>query len=130
MDVIDAARRWAGVWERAWAAKDIEAIVALYSDSVRYRALVLREPELGVAGVRAYLERTFAEEDAVECRFGAPVAAGDRAAVEWWSSWTEGGQDLTLAGVTILRFDIDGMVVDHRDYWNQVDRREPPFDGW
>jgi hypothetical protein len=29
MDVIDAARRWAGVWERAWAVKDVEAIVAL-----------------------------------------------------------------------------------------------------
>ena len=43
---------------------------------------------------------------------------------------TEGGDDLTMAGVTILRFDADGMVVDHRDYWNQVDRREPPFDGW
>jgi ketosteroid isomerase-like protein len=130
MDVIDAARRWAGVWERAWAAKDIEAIVALYSDSVRYRALVLREPELGVAGVRAYLQRTFGEEEAIDCHFGEPLVGGDRAAVEWWSSWTEGGQDLTLAGVTILRFDTDGMVVDHRDYWNQVDRREPPFDGW
>ena len=35
-----------------------------------------------------------------------------------------------MAGVTILRFDSDGMVVDHRDYWNQLDRREPPFDGW
>ena len=63
MDVIDAARRWADVWERAWAAKDVEAIVALYSGDARYRALVLREPELGVAGVRAYLQRTFGEED-------------------------------------------------------------------
>lgn len=130
MDVISSARRWAGVWERAWAAKDVEAIVALYSDSARYRALVLREPELGVAGVRAYLQRTFAEEDAIECRFGEPVASGDRAVVEWWSSWTEDGDDLTMAGATLLRFDADGMVVDHRDYWNQADRREPPFEGW
>jgi len=130
MNVIDAARRWATVWERAWAAKDVEAIVALYSDSARYRALVLREPEVGVAGVRAYLQRTFGEENAIECQFGEPVAGSDRAAVEWWSSWTEGGEDLTMAGVTILRFDADGMVVDHRDYWNQLDRREPPFDGW
>ena len=58
------------------------------------------------------------------------MAGGDRAAVEWWSSWIETGDDLTMAGVTILRFDADGMVVDHRDYWNQLDQREPPFDGW
>ena len=32
------------------------------------------EPELGVAGVLAYLQRTFGEEDAIECRFGEPVA--------------------------------------------------------
>jgi hypothetical protein len=30
----------------------------------------------------------------------------------------------------VLRFDADGLVVDHRDYWNEVDRREPPYDGW
>jgi hypothetical protein len=130
MDVIDAARRWATVWERAWPVKDVESIVALYADGVEYRALVLREPELGIAGVRAYLTRTFAEEDAIECRFGEPLAAGDRAGVEWWASWTEEGEDLTLAGVTLLRFDADGRVVDHRDYWNQVDRRERPFAGW
>ena len=56
--------------------------------------------------------------------------AGKRAAVEWWGSWEEQGDQLTLAGVTVLRFDDDGKVVDHRDYWNEVDRREPPYDGW
>ncbi len=130
MDAREAARRWAAVWERAWPAKDAEAIVALYADGAQYRALVLRQPESGRAGVHAYLTRMFDEEDDIECRFGEPLASADRAAVEWWASWTEAGQDLTLAGVTLLRFDAGGLVVDHRDYWNQVDRREPPFDGW
>ena len=118
------------MWQSAWASKDVEAIVALYADSARYRALVLRDPELGLAGVRAYLTRTFGEEGAIECRFGVPVVGDDRAAVEWWAGWTEDGEDLTMAGVTMLRFDEDGLVVDHRDYWNQSDRREPPFEGW
>ena len=129
-DVTHAARRWAAVLERAWPAKDVEAIAELYTTEARYRALVLREPELGIDGVRAYLERIFGEEDAVQCRFGEPVVGDDRAAVEWWSSWIEAGTELTMAGVTILRFDADGLVVDHRDYWNQSERREPPFDGW
>ena len=130
VDTADAARRWVEVWARAWPAKDVEAIVALYAHGVEYRALVLREPELGIAGVRRYLEEIFAVEHSIECRFGTPLAAGGRAAVEWWASWNEAGADLTMAGVTIVRFDVDGMVVDHRDYWNQSDQREPPFDSW
>jgi hypothetical protein len=35
-----------------------------------------------------------------------------------------------MAGVTVLRFRSDGLVVDHRDYWNEVGGREPPFPGW
>jgi YD repeat-containing protein len=56
--------------------------------------------------------------------------SGDRAAVEWWASWTEQGQELTYAGVTVLRFDDQGQMVEHRDYDNHVERREPPHPGW
>jgi hypothetical protein len=66
----------------------------------------------------------------VECRFGEPIASGDRAAVEWWGSWVEDGKTLTLAGTSVLRFDADGRVVDQRDYWNEVEGREPPYGGW
>jgi hypothetical protein len=62
------------------------------------------------------------------------VRAADRlgppAAVEWWASWTEHGQELTYAGVTMLHFDGQGQVVEHRDYDNHVERREPPYSGW
>jgi ketosteroid isomerase-like protein len=130
LDAEAAARRWRDTWERAWPAKDVDAIVALYSDEVPYRALAFREANEGLAGVRRYLEREFGVEHEIECRFGEPVVGGDRAAVEWWASWVEDGKELTLAGATFLRFDADGLVVDHRDYWNDVPRREPPFQGW
>ncbi len=130
MDVEALARRWAATWERAWPEKDVEAIAAMYADDALYRALVFREPDRGIGGVRDYLRREFGVEDDIDCRFGDPVAAGDRATVEWWASWREAGQELTLAGVTVLRFDANGRVVDHRDYWDEVKRREPPFDGW
>jgi SnoaL-like domain len=109
---------------------DIDAIAALYADEVTYRALVHREPDLGTEGVRDYLRRNFDVEHDVECSFGTPVAVGDRAAVEWWASWYEDGADLTMAGVSVLRFRSDGLVVDHRDYWNEVSGRAPPFPGW
>ena len=130
MDVQAAARRWAAVWSEAWPKRDIDAIVALYADSTVYRALPFREPDRGLVGDRRYLNPTFAVEDEIECRFGDPIVAGDRAAVEWWASWIERGEQLTLAGVSVLRFDPDGNVVDHRDYWNEIERLEPPYAGW
>lgn len=130
LDIEPLARRWAQTWARAWPEKDIDAIASLYADGAAYRALVFREPDLGVVGVRRYLTQNFGVEQDVECWFGEPIAAGDRAAVEWWATWVEDEHRLTLAGATVLRFGADGLIVDHRDYWNQVEAREPPFDGW
>ena len=130
MNTDDAARRWAETWKRAWPAGDTDAIAALYTDDATYRALAFRAPDHGLAGVRRYLETNFAVERETECWFAEPLVAGDRAAVEWWGTWVEQEQRLTLAGATFLRFDDAGRVVDHRDYWNQVERREPPYDGW
>jgi steroid delta-isomerase len=130
VDVEAAARRWKETWERGWRDRDVDAIASLYADDALYRGLAFREPDRGLAGVRRYLEENFGVEEEVECWFGEPVAADDRAAVEWWATWIEEGRRLTLAGATVLRFDADGQVVDHRDYWNQVERREPPFAGW
>ncbi len=34
-------------------------------------------------------------EENIECWLALPIASGNRAAVEWWASWTEQGQELT-----------------------------------
>ncbi len=126
MDAREAATQWVETWAPAWPAKDVEAISALYADAATYRALAFREPR----GTASYLADTFAAEHDVECWFGEPVTAGDRAAVEWWGSWVESGNALTLAGATFLRFDGEGTLVDHRDYWNELRRRASPYAGW
>ena len=130
MDIESLARHWAQTWMRAWPEKDVDAIASLYADDAAYRAFVFREPDIGVAGVRRYLTENFGVEQDVECWFGEPIAAGDRATVEWWATWVEDNRRLTLAGATVLRFGADGLIVDHRDYWSQVEAREPPFEGW
>ena len=126
MDAEAAARRWAETWERARPVHDVAEIQALYAESASYRSLAF-EP---ATSVQAYLPGTFARESGVECRFGASVASGDRAAVEWWASWMEAGVPITLAGVTLLRFDAAGLVLDQRDYWNEAAERLPPYEGW
>jgi len=59
-----------------------------------------------------------------------PIVGGNRAAVEWWATWLENGERLTVTGTTILRFRDDGLIVDHRDLWSVVAGREEPYDGW
>ncbi len=130
MDAETAARRWADTWSRAWPQRDAEAIAALYADTVVYRSPAFRPPDLGLAGVRRYLDEQLPAEENIECWFALPIASGNRAAVEWWASWTEQGQELSYAGVTVLRFDDQGQVVEHRDYDNHVEGREPPYPGW
>ena len=125
-----AARTWADTWAAAWPRKDKGTITALYADSATYRALAFREPRSGIAGVDGYLEIVFGEEEEIQCWFGDPIADGFMAAVQWWASWIEEANAVTMAGVTILRFDDEGKVVEHRDYWNQGDGRLNPYPGW
>jgi hypothetical protein len=126
VDTEQAARGWAETWATAWPRQDVDAIAALYADDAAYRALAFRAPDTPTG----YLQRVFAEESDITCRFGQPVASDRRAAVEWWGSWIEEGETITLAGVTMLRFDDNGKVVDHRDYWNQATGRIDPYPGW
>lgn len=127
MTTIESARRWARTWEHAWAALDTEAIVDLYASDALLSTEPFREPYRGREGVRAYVSRVFGEEEDPQVDVGVPVIDGPRAAVPWWASLRESGADTTLAGVSILRFDADGLVVEQWDAWNVVrQRRRPP----
>ena len=112
MDPRDAAQRWADVWERCWREHDAAPIAALYAEGAFWQQHPFRDPESG------YLTRVFDEEESAECKFGAPLVDGDRAAVEWsaQTKLRDGGSE-DLVGVSLLRFDSHGLVVEQRDIW-------------
>jgi hypothetical protein len=114
VDTRQAAQRWAEVWQRGWPEHDVAAISALYAEGAFWQQHPFRDPEPG------YLARVFAEEESAECWFGAPLVDGDQAAVPWSAQTrlTDGGSE-DLAGVSLLRFGTDGLVVEERDFWNQ-----------
>ena len=126
MDTAAWAQRWRSTWERGWKAKDGAAIAALYAGDAVYRSHPFREPE---RSARDYVDRVFGEEEDVDCRFGEPLVSGRRAAVEWWASYREGGEEVSLAGVTVLRFGEDGLVLQHTDYWGETKGLSPPVFG-
>jgi len=97
-------------------------IAALYAPGAVYTSHPFREPE---KSARDYALRAFADEELVECRYGEPVVAGDRAAVEYWAILSADGEEETLAGIALLRFDESGLVVEQRDYWSMQPGRTP-----
>jgi ketosteroid isomerase-like protein len=127
MDAEAAARRWADTWQRAWEARDLDAILALYAPDAIFSSQPFREPYRGREGVRAYVAQAFADEEDPRVWVGEPVVAGDRASVSWWASLREDGADTTLAGTSVIRFDREGLVAEQWDAWNLLgERREPP----
>jgi hypothetical protein len=129
-DAREAAHTWAATWQRCWEALDPGPIVALYAAGATFSSQPFRAVHRRRAGVRAYVEGALADESEVRAWFGEPVVDGDRAAVSWWAALREAGEEVTLAGTSLLRFAADGLVADQWDAWNMVaGRREPP-EGW
>ena len=113
-ETAEAAKRWAAAWQRAWEEHDSDLVASLYAAGASFRSAPFRD----LQDPRAYAEWAFSDEDSAEPHFGEPIVAGDRATVEWWAVSASGGKEATLAGVSLLRFDDEGLVVDQRDYWH------------
>jgi hypothetical protein len=61
---------------------------------------------------------------------GRAFIDGDRVAVEWWATMIADGDEVTLPGCLLLRFNQDGLCSDLREYWNVDSGRREPFAGW
>jgi hypothetical protein len=114
VDTRQAAERWREVWARGWRAGESDEILALYADGAYFQSHPFRD----AVAPADYIVPTLAEEEAPQCEFGEPIVDGDRAAVEWSAETKlkDGGGE-KLAGVSLLRFDADGLVVEQRDFW-------------
>ncbi len=118
MDPRDAAARWVDVWTRGWSVQDPKPILELYAPGCLYRSHPFRE-----AGTpEEYIRRVLAEEESVEFEFAEPIVDGSRAAIEYHarSRLKDGGSE-EYTGVSLVRFDDDGLVVEQRDVWTLRD---------
>jgi hypothetical protein len=114
VDTRAAAERWRDVWARGWRAGKAEEIIALYAENAYFQSHPFREPQ----APRDYILWALSEEESAECEFGEPIVDGDRAAVRWSATTKlKDGSTEKLAGVSLLRFDDDGLVVEQRDFW-------------
>ena len=114
MEAREAAERWRDVWERGWREQRTDEILALYAPGASMQSHPFRDP----VPPAEYIDPTFGEDESAECWFGEPIVDGDRASVEWSAQTRlKNGGSEKLAGVSLLRFDADGLVVEQRDFW-------------
>jgi nuclear transport factor 2 (NTF2) superfamily protein len=119
--------RWIGEYSRAWREKDPAVVAALFTDDASYRSSPTGVAHVGREAIMAYWCRATATQADLDLRFGVPVAAGDRVAVEWWAVMRDPGwrpdaasEWVTLPGCLILRFATDGRCSELREYYNPV----------
>ncbi|MEU6065520.1 nuclear transport factor 2 family protein [Streptomyces sp. NPDC047082] len=127
MDTREAAERFVRVWERAWAAHDVDALLELYAEDCEHRSMPFREPHRGRRELAAYLRWSFTEERVTDVRFSPPVVGQNGVAVaEFRVLSEEGGAPSTLAGCVFVRFDTQGRAVETRDYWHTAEGHHEP----
>ncbi|WP_458247776.1 nuclear transport factor 2 family protein [Streptomyces sp. MAI_2237] len=127
MGTREAAERFVRVWERAWAAHDVDALLRLYAEECVHRSMPFREPHRGRAELADYLRWSFGRERVTDVRFSAPVVGPDGVAVaEFRVLAEEEGVPSTLAGCVFVRFDEEGLAVATRDYWHTADGHGEP----
>ena len=114
MDTREAADRWRRTWTRGWHGHDAGPILELYAPDATLQSHPFRD----VVAPADYIVPTLAAEAETDCEFLEPIVDGDRAAVEWSAETKlKDGSTEKLAGVSLLRFDADGLVVEQRDFW-------------
>ena len=76
---------------------------------------------LGVVAIRRIFEHMFESVDAPRFVVTARIVDGDQAMLGWDFHLRLRGRDIVVRGVSHLRFNVDGKVVLHRDYWDPAE---------
>lgn len=123
---------FARAWSTAWSA-DAEQLVAFYAMDCEYVDVAMGTTWRGHDGLRRFYRHmsSFIAEN--EIVFEPPrYAANGQLTAEWvWSGVVSGpiqlrggttvdlsGQQLSCPGVAVCAYDADGLITNHRDYWD------------
>ena len=121
---------WLERYRRAWIDRDADAAADLFTDDAIYREHPFETPFVGREAIRQYWFTVTRPQSSIELRYGTPIAAGHRVAVEWWANVLKDGAPLTLAGEFLLVFADDGRCRELREYWAFAESRMNPPAGW
>jgi hypothetical protein len=123
-------QQWLDAYRKAWVNLDADAAAALFTKDATYAEQPYQAAFAGPEGVHDYWKRVTATQGNVEIKYGTPITVGNRTAVEWWTTLTNGGAPITLAGAFVLTFDANGLCRTLREYWHFTEGTKQPLSGW
>lgn len=121
-------REWIDAYRQAWLTADSDAAASLFAEDGVYCWNLLQPPAVGREAIKHYWDGETARQSDVDVRFGEEISADPgRVAVEFWTQMQELGEDVTLHGCMLLRFDDEGRCAELREYWlTERGRHAPP----
>ena len=123
-------QQWLDAYRKAWIERDADAAAKLFTEDATYAEQPYQDAFVGRNAVHDYWARVTAIQSGVEMKYGSPITVGNRTAVEWWTTLTNGGAPATIAGAFILTFDESGLCRTLREYWQFVEGTKTPMQGW
>jgi predicted ester cyclase len=114
--------------EKAWSEKDIDALVALFTEDCIYEDMALGARHAGHAGVREFAEGVFAVMPDFSLTFPVRVVTAERGSSHWiirahWNGDFEGidrtGHPIEFTGLSSYSFRGD-RIVHNIDCWDYV----------
>jgi uncharacterized protein (TIGR02246 family) len=122
--------QWAARYARAWVEMDPDAAADLFTEDATYRSFIFDEPHVGRNGIRAYWTEVTATQAQIQVTMGRPIVDGPRAAVEFWTTMENSGEEVTLVGCLLLTFDADGKCRSLNEYYEFAQGLLDPPDAW
>lgn len=122
--------QWLEAYRKAWIDLDSDAAAKLFTKDSTYAEQPYQAPFTGSQGVFDYWKRVTATQSKVAIKYGKPLTVGNRTAVEWWTTLTNAGTPVTLAGSFMLEFDANGICKTLREYWHFAEGTIEPQPGW
>jgi hypothetical protein len=122
--------QWLAAYRQAWIDRDADAAAALFTDAATYAEQPYQDALVGRKAIHDYWSGVTATQASIEMKFGTPITVGDQCIVEWWTTLTNGGVPITLAGCFLLRFDASGQCWSLREYWHFAEGTQQPRAGW
>ena len=114
----------------AWEERNTDAVLKVFNADAEYRDDPYRPGHQGSDGIRKYWTKITSTQADIAVRYGKTITTGNFAAVEWWTTLTNDGAPVTLAGSLILRFADNGLCQELREYFHVTEGNLAPPAGW
>lgn len=121
---------WIERYRRAWLQADPELVASLFTPDGVYCWRLTEPPVEGRQAIREYWRGTCSTQAEVELALSSPIAVEGKMVLEFWATMREAGNEVTLPGCMLLRFDGDGLCQELREYWYSEPGRQVPPELW